>query len=73
MKIDKEKLASLAALGDRELWMTICQIAANHGYKLPENQPTDSDMEKIRRALNGSEKLNMREAVKLLNNYKKRG
>ncbi len=73
MKINKEQMASLAELDDRALWQTITKIAEEHGYRLSENPPSGAELEKVRAALRGTEKLNMRDAVKLLNNYKKRG
>ncbi len=73
LKINKEELAALAKKSDGELWQTIHKIACEHGYKLPENPPTAAEMDKIRSIMAGDGKINMREAARLLNTYKKRG
>ena len=73
MKIDKEQLRALADRSDKELWEAIGSIASSHGYTLPSALPKSEDMEKIRAALRGTEKINMREAVRLMNEYKRRG
>lgn len=73
MKIDKEQLKRLAEKSDGELWSDIRQIAGSHGFKLPEKVPPHEELMKIRAALTGAEKLNMLDAVKLLNNYRKKG
>ncbi len=72
MKIDKNALAALASLGDRELWEAIGKIASEHGFSLPKSTPNHEEMEKLRSVISGSDKINMREAIKLLNSYKKR-
>ncbi len=73
MKIDREQLAALAKKSDGELWNTIQKIAGEYGYTLPKNPPPGNEMDKIRNIMSGSEKINMRDAVKILNTYKKRG
>lgn len=73
MKIDKEQLKALADKSDKELWQTITGIASSHGYELPKTAPKPEDMEKIRAALRGSEKINMREAIRFINAYRKKG
>lgn len=72
MKIDKEKLRELSEKSDAELWQTISGIAAKHGYSLPSNTPTEAEMNKIRSILGGADKLNMREAMRLMQEYKRR-
>ena len=73
MKIDKEELKRLAQKSDAELWAAICAIAASHGFKLPEKTPEKAEMEKIRTALLGAEKLNIMDAAKLIREYRKKG
>ena len=70
MKIDKEKLAAFAAMPDSELWEQIKSIAASHGFKLPNTPPPRSELQKIRSAL-GADKINLTEALRVLNNYRK--
>lgn len=70
MRINKEELARIAALSDEELWRTVVTMASSYGFKLPEKTPEHSELEKLRATLNGS-KLNVSEAVRLLNNYKR--
>lgn len=72
MKINKEQLSALADMPDSALWQTIRDIAKSHGYELPTNQPTSAEMNKIRGAMRGTEKINMSEALGLLKNFRKR-
>ena len=71
MKIDKEKLAALVALPDDELWQQIRAIAESHGFKLPEKTPSHTEMEKMRSAVNNGARLNLAEAVRVINNYRR--
>lgn len=71
MKIDKEQLKSLAKKSDADLWSEILSIAKKHGYSLPEKAPKHEDLEKIRRALSGAEKISLSDAAKIMNSYKK--
>jgi hypothetical protein len=45
-------------------------MADSYGFKLPEKTPAHSELEKLRSAVNGT-KLNLSDALKLLNNYRK--
>lgn len=71
MKIDKSELRALAEKSDEELWAEIKRIADEHGYKLGDISPRAEDLAKVRSALRGTERLNMREAIRLINSYKK--
>ncbi len=71
MKINKEELRKLSEKPDAELWREILSIASSHGYKLPEAAPKHEDLEKIRRALSGTEKISLADAAKIMNNYRK--
>jgi hypothetical protein len=71
MKISKEQMKILAGKSDAELWQEIQAIAKRHGYTLPEGMPKHEDLEKIRRALSGLEKISLSDAAKIINNYKK--
>ncbi|MBQ7333661.1 MAG: hypothetical protein IJW38_04860 [Clostridia bacterium] len=73
MKIDKEKLRELANKSDAELWGTINEIAAKHGYVLPKNTPSKAEMDKIRSIMGSPDKFNMRDAMRLMQEYKRRG
>ena len=72
MKINKEEMKRLAEKSDSELWNEIQSIAKKHGYTLPSAMPKHEDIEKIRRALLGVEKINLTDAAKIMNNYKKK-
>lgn len=72
MKINKEQMKALAAKSDEELWREVMNLAAGHGYDLSGSKPKKEDLDKVRRALTGVEKLSLMEAAKLLNNYKKK-
>ncbi len=72
MRINKEELQKLGQKNDRELWSEIQSIASQYGYNLPSEMPPRDKMDKIRSALLGVEKLNLSDAVKILNAYKKK-
>ena len=69
---DKSELSRLASLDDRALWESIRSIASQHGYELSDRNASHEDLEKVRSILRGSEKINMREAARLINTYKKK-
>ena len=71
MKINKEEMKKLAGKSDAELWAEIQAIAKSHGYSIPSSQPRHEDIEKIRRALLGVEKISLSDAAKIMNSYKK--
>ena len=71
MRINKEELKRLAEKPDAELWREIVSMAKSHGYNLPEKPPKHEDIDKIRRALSGSEKISLTDAAKIMNSYKK--
>lgn len=70
MKIDKEKLQQLAGLTDKELWAHIRGIAAAKGFNLPEKEPPHAELEKVRAAML-SDKINLGNALRVINNYRK--
>jgi hypothetical protein len=72
MKINKDEMKRLAEKGDAELWAEILSIAKSHGYNLSGTSPRPEDLEKIRRALLGVEKISLADATRIMNNYKKR-
>ena len=72
MKIDKEKLTALTALPDNELWCEVRKIAKSYGFTLPESTPSECEMQKLRSAVSGELKLSMTDAVKMINDYKRR-
>lgn len=71
MKLNKEQLDKIAALSDEELWGEVRGIASKHGFTLPERTPGKSEMQKLRGAISGGAKLNLAEAVRILNEYKR--
>ena len=73
MKIDKDKIKELASLNDTELWNKIKEIGASHGFKLPDNPPRDGELNKVRAALFESEKIKLGDAIKVINQYRKKG
>ena len=72
MKIDKEKLKSLSEKSDAELWGVISGIAKSRGYELPAQAPSKEEMAKIRSLMQDCEKINMRDAIRLVNTYRKK-
>ena len=73
MKINKEKLDELMGKSDAELWSVINGIAAKHGCELPQGTPSKAEMDKIRAILGSADKLNMRDAMRLMQEYKRQG
>ena len=70
MRFDREKLEALAALPDDQLWAEVVRIAESYGYSLPQKTPSHEDLEKMRAAAR-SERINLSEAMRLINQYKK--
>lgn len=73
MKINREELKKMATLNDAQLWAQIRAIAAQHGYSLPEKSPSSEDLKRVRNALDGTERINLADAMKFVNNYKQKG
>ena len=70
MRIDREKLEALAAMPDDQLWAEVVRIAASFGYALPKQTPPHQELEKMRSAAR-SEKINVSDALRILNEYKR--
>ena len=71
MKVNKEQMQKLANKSDSELWQEIVSMAKSHGYTLPKEAPSSENIEKIRRAMLGYEKISLTDAAKILGTYKK--
>ncbi|MBR2343233.1 MAG: hypothetical protein IKA64_03170 [Clostridia bacterium] len=71
MRINTEKLAALTALPDEKMWAQIREIASGHGISLPEKCPDSKTMSDIRSAASGGAKINLAEAIRVINRYKK--
>lgn len=71
MKLDKEMLKRMAEKSDDALWSDIYEMAKAHGYNLPKATPKHEDMERIRGAMRGSEKITLADAARIMNSYKK--
>ena len=70
MRFDKAKLEALTAMPDDKLWAEIVKIADGFGYSLPKQTPPHDELEKMREAAR-CQKINVSEALKLVNKYKK--
>ena len=70
MKFDKSRIDALINLPDDMLWAEVVRIAGGFGYNLPKETPPHKDIEKMRDAVRG-EKINIAEALKMVNQYKK--
>ena len=71
MKINKEKLRELEAMGDDELWREIRTVAASYGFTLPEATPKKCDMDKLRGTVKGADKINLGEAARIINDLRR--
>jgi len=45
-------------------------MGMQHGYTLPQAQPSHEDMEKLRALMKGKERIGLSEAVRILAKYK---
>ena len=70
MKINKDEMKRMAEKSDTELWAEIQGLAKRHGYNIPSAMPRHEDIERIRRALLGVEKISLTDAAKIIKNYK---
>ena len=70
MRFDKAKLEALVAMPDDKLWEEVVRIADSFGYTLPKETPPHTELEKMRNAAK-SQRINVSEALKLVNKYKK--
>ena len=70
MRLNKEELKKISEKPDSELWETIKKMGSGHGLNLPDTPPNHESLEKIRRILSGTEKINLTEATKIINSYK---
>lgn len=70
MKLDREKLNAMVALPDDELWKSIVEIGKSHGFTLPNKTPPHDEMEKLRDLARDGARLNLANAIKILNKYK---
>ena len=71
MRIDKEKLDKLVAMPDADLWCEIRKIASQNGFTLPDKPPSHDELNKIRTAVAGGAKINLAEAIRVVNNYRR--
>lgn len=72
MKFNKEQLRALAALPDNELWVQVRKIAGQYGFKLPEPTPSPAELQKLRAVLANPEQIKMSEAIRLVNEYRRK-
>ena len=72
MRFNKEQLDALVAMPDDKLWSEIVRMAGEYGFTLPKNVPEHSELEKLRDTVRGT-KINATEALRLLNNYRRKG
>lgn len=61
----------LAKMNDRELWEQIRIIAKEYGINLPDKTPSHEELEKVRGLINGGGKINLSDAYKIMNQYRK--
>ena len=71
MKVNREQLEAYAAMNDEALWKEIRKVAGSKGFSLPEATPQHEQMEKIRSAMLGVEKLTLTDALRILNEFKR--
>lgn len=73
MNLDAKKLEALTALDDTALWETVRSIAGTHGLSLPESTPSHEELERLRDACRGVGKISMLQAMRIVNDLKRRG
>ena len=70
MRLDKDKMNELVGLDDEALWQRIVEIGAAYGFKLPTKAPAHDELEKLRETVRDGARMNVTQAVKLLNKYR---
>ena len=70
MRINKDKLSSMAEMNDDALWKEIKAIGAAYGIKLPDKTPPKAELERVRSAMCGP-KLKLNDAIGIINNYRR--
>lgn len=71
MRVDKEKLAAMLEKDDEALWGEVRRIAKSHGFTLPEAAPPSSEMAKLRATVGDGSKINLGDAARIINSYKR--
>ena len=71
MKLDKDKLCRMLAEDDETLWREIRSIAKGHGLNLPDTPPPHSEMERLRSTVGDGSRINLTDAIKIINSYKR--
>lgn len=71
MKINREKLEEMMKLSDEELWREVKRLSQSYGIRLNGKEPTKEEMKRLRSIASGG-KINIGEAMKLVNEYKRR-
>ncbi len=71
MQLDKKTLDSILSQEDTVLWNTIRAIAAQSGLNLPQNPPPKNELDKLRGILGNKTQLDVGEALKIANNFKR--
>lgn len=71
MRLDKDIMERLLKQDDESLWKSIVSIAKSKGVTLPQKTPTPEEMKKLRGVLANPDKIDMVQAMKLLNHYRK--
>ena len=71
MRIDAAMLEKLLKEDDDHLWHEIVALAKKKGFTLPEKTPAPAEMQKLRGVLAHPEKIDMLEAFRLLNHFRK--
>ena len=72
MRLDKEKIQRLAALGDTELWKEIQTMLKKYGIHLPDRVPSAEDMKRLRDAFTLGEGISPMEAAQFIGEYKRK-
>ena len=72
MQFNKNAIMALLAKSDAELWNTIRSIAMSGGVAVPEAMPGPNDMAKIRAALVGASSDDLANAMRIIDEYRRR-
>lgn len=71
MRLDREKLINMVSLPDDALWKMVVEIGKSHGFTLPDKTPPHDELEKLRSIAKDGAKMNVANALKILNKYKR--
>ena len=66
MQFDPNVMKAFLAMDDKALWQAVRAIAQRNGVSLPEGQPPEGELAKLRQALSGKGSADVAEAIRIV-------